>query len=194
MEVAPWVLEDPEVEGGGGEGGLGPQHTVPCRGPGPSGGEVQECSWPWGLVPGPWGSRQGPNTKACGQWELCGLLGAARDDGQWKNSPGLALALPNQTWVCFSSVQFSRSVVSDFLRPHESQHARPPCLSPTPRVYSNSCPSSGWCHPAISSSVVPSPPAPNPSFPMRQLFAWGGQSIGVQLKRQSFQWTPRTDL
>ena len=53
------------------------------------------------------------------------------------------------------SVQFSRSVVSDSLRPHESQHAKPPCPSPTPRVYSNSCPSSYWCHPAISSSVVP---------------------------------------
>ena len=55
----------------------------------------------------------------------------------------------------FSSVQFSRSVVSDSLRPHESQHARPPCPSPTPRVYPNSCLLSRWCHPAISSSVVP---------------------------------------
>ena len=86
--------------------------------------------------------------------------------------------------VQFSSVQFSRSVVSNSLRPHESQHARPPCLSPTPGVYSNSCPSSQWCHPAISSSVVPfsscfqSFPA-SESFPMSQLFAWGGQSTGV---------------
>ena len=63
--------------------------------------------------------------------------------------------------VTFSSVQFSRSVVSDSLRPHESQHARPPCPSPTPGVHSR--PSSQWCHPAISSSVIPSPPAPNPS-------------------------------
>ena len=55
----------------------------------------------------------------------------------------------------FSSVQFSRSVVSDSLRPHESQHARPPCPSPAPGVYSDSRPSSRWCHPAISSSVVP---------------------------------------
>ena len=82
------------------------------------------------------------------------------------------------------SVQFSRSVVSNSLRPHESQHARPPCSSPTPRVYPNSCPSSQWCHPAISSSAVPfssclqSLPA-SESFPMSQLFAWGGQSIGV---------------
>ena len=84
----------------------------------------------------------------------------------------------------FSSVQFSRSVVSDSLRPHESQHARPPCPSQTPGVYSNSCISSRWCHPAISSSVIPfsscpqSLPASGP-FPMRQLFAWGGQSTGV---------------
>ena len=84
----------------------------------------------------------------------------------------------------FSSVQFSCSVVSDSLRPHESQHARPPCPSPTPRVHSESRPSSQWCHPAISSSVIPfsfcpqSLPAPG-SFPMSQLFAWGGQSIGV---------------
>ena len=84
----------------------------------------------------------------------------------------------------FRSVQFSRSVVSDSLRPHESQHARPPCLSPTPGVYSNSCPSSWWCHPAISCSVVPFSSCPQSlpasgSLPMSQLFAWGGQSIGV---------------
>ena len=83
-----------------------------------------------------------------------------------------------------SSVQFSHSVVSDSLRAHESQHARPPCPSPTPGVYSNSCPSSRWCHPAISSSVVPffSCPQSLPalgSFPMSQFFAWGGQSIRV---------------
>ena len=77
----------------------------------------------------------------------------------------------------FSSVQFSRSVLSNSLRPHESQHARPPCPSPTPGVHSNSRPSSRWCHPAISSSVVPfsscsqSLPA-SESFPMSQLFAW----------------------
>ena len=57
--------------------------------------------------------------------------------------------------IQFSSVHFSHSVVADPLRPHESQHARPPCLSPTLGVYSNSCPSSRWCHPAISSSVIP---------------------------------------
>ena len=86
--------------------------------------------------------------------------------------------------VIFNSVQFSRSVVSDSLRPHESQHARPPCLSPTPRVYPNSCPLSRWCHLTISSSVVPffSCPQSFPtlgSFQMSQLFTSGGQNIGV---------------
>ena len=80
--------------------------------------------------------------------------------------------------------QFSRSVVSDSLRPHESQHTRPPCPSPTPRVHPNSCPWSWWCHPAISSSVVPLSSCPQSlsasgSFPMSQLFAWGGQSTRV---------------
>ena len=84
----------------------------------------------------------------------------------------------------FSSVQFSRSVVSDSLRPHELQHTRPHCPSPTPRVHSNSRPSSRWCHPAISSSVVPLSSCPqslpsSESFRMSQLFAWGGQSTGV---------------
>ena len=87
-------------------------------------------------------------------------------------------------WVVFYCVQFSRSVVSDSLRPHESQQARPPCPSPTPGVHSKSCPSSQWCHPAISSSVVPFSSCPQPlpesgSFSMSQLFAWGGQSIGI---------------
>ena len=80
--------------------------------------------------------------------------------------------------------QFSRSVVSNSLPPHGLQHARPPCPSPTPRVYSNPCPLSLWCHPAISSSVVPFSSCPQSlpasgSFPMSQLFAWGAQSIGV---------------
>ena len=80
--------------------------------------------------------------------------------------------------------QFSHSVVSNSLWPHESQHARPPCPSPTPRVYSNSCPLSWWCHPAISSTVIPFSSCPQSlpasgSFPMSQFFTWGGQSIGV---------------
>ena len=86
--------------------------------------------------------------------------------------------------VQFSSVQFSRSVVSNSLRPHESQHARPPCLSPTPGVHPNPCPLSWWCPPTTSSSVVPFSSCPQSfpgsgSFQMSQLFASGGQSIGV---------------
>ena len=99
----------------------------------------------------------------------------------------------------FSSVQFSHSVVSDSLQPHESQHARPPCPSPTPGVHSDSRSSSPWCHPAILSSVVPfscpqSLPA-SESFPMSQLFTWGGQSTGVLalasfLPKKSQGWSP----
>ena len=87
-------------------------------------------------------------------------------------------------YVCmFVSVQFSRSVMSNTLQPHESKHTRPPCPSPTPRVYSNSCPSSQWCHPTISSSLIPFSSCPQSfpasgSFPVSQLFASGGQSIG----------------
>ena len=92
-----------------------------------------------------------------------------------------------QIYPCYHflvSVQFSCSVVSDSLWPHESQHARPPCPSPTPRVHSDSRPLSQWCHPAISSSVVPFSSCPqslpaSESSPMSQLFTWGGQSTGV---------------
>ena len=78
----------------------------------------------------------------------------------------------------FSSVQFSRSVMSDYLQPHELQHARPPCPSPTPGVYSNSCPSSRWCHPAISSSVFPFSFCPHPSQ-HQDLFQWVNSSHEV---------------
>ena len=86
--------------------------------------------------------------------------------------------------VQFGSVHFSHSVMSDSLRPHESQHARPPCPSPTPRVHPDPCPSSRLCHPAISSLVVPFSSCPQSfpasgSFPMSQLLASGGQSFGV---------------
>ena len=99
----------------------------------------------------------------------------------------------------FSSVQFSRSVLSHSLWPHESQHARPPCPSPTPGVYSNSCLSSRWCHPGISFSVVPFSSCPQSLtasgyFPMSQVFTWGVQSTGVSVQHQCFQWTPRTYL
>ena len=86
--------------------------------------------------------------------------------------------------LLFTLVQFSRWVVSDSLRPHELQHARPPCPSPTPGVHPDPRPLSQWCHPTVSSSVVPLSSCPQSfpasgSFQMSQLFAWGGQSIGV---------------
>ena len=96
--------------------------------------------------------------------------------------------------------QFTCSVVSDFLWPHGLQHTRPPCPSSTPRVYPNSYPSSWWCHPAISSSVIPFSSCPQSllasgSFPISQLFAWGGQSIGVPalasvLPKNTQDWSP----
>ena len=102
--------------------------------------------------------------------------------------------------VQFSSIQFSHSVISDSLQPHELQHTRPPCPSPTPRVHSNSCPSNCWCHPAISSSVIPFSSCPqflpaSEYFPMSQLFAWGGQSTGASalasfLPKKPQGWSP----
>ena len=100
----------------------------------------------------------------------------------------------------FNSVQFSHSVVSDSLQPHESQHTRPPCPSPTPRVYPNSCPLSQWCHQTMLSSVVPFSshlqlfPASG-SFQMSQFFSSGGQSIGVSasasvLPMNTQDWSP----
>ena len=98
------------------------------------------------------------------------------------------------------SVQFSRSVMSDSLWPHESQQVRPPCPSPTPGVHPNPRPSSRWCYPAISSSVIPSSSCPqslpaSESFPMSQLFTWGGQSTGVSalasfLPKNPQGWSP----
>ena len=102
-------------------------------------------------------------------------------------------------FVNSSSDQISRSVVSDSLRLHESQHTRPPCPSPTAGVHSDSRPSSQWCHPAISSSVVPFSSCPQslPAsvFPMSQLFAWGGESTGISalasfLPKKSQGWSP----
>ena len=100
----------------------------------------------------------------------------------------------------FSSVQFSHSVVSDSLWCHKSQHARTPCPSPAPRFHSDSCPLIQWYHPAISSSVIPFSSCPqslpaSESFPMSQLFTWGGQSTGVSalasfLPKKSKGWSP----
>ena len=118
----------------------------------------------------------------------------------WKHTKKLCYMNLYEAAKCwyYVSVQFSRSVVSDSLRPHESQQARPPCPSPTPGVYSNSGRSSQWCHPAISSSAVLFSSCPQSlpaSFPMSQLFAWGGQSIGVSasasvLPMNTQDWSP----
>ena len=107
-------------------------------------------------------------------------------------------SLEEKLWP--TSLQFSSSVMSDSLQPHELQHTRPPCPSPTLGVYSNSRPSSRWCHPAISSSVIPFSSCPqslpaSESFLMSQLFAWGGQSTGVSaltsfLPKKSQGWSP----
>ena len=99
-------------------------------------------------------------------------LFSASSDIYWTSNMGSSVRFSSVTQLCLT------------LRPHESQHARPPCPSTTPGVYPNSCPSSQWCHPAISSSVVPFSSCPQSlpasgSFPMSQLFAWGRQSIGI---------------
>ena len=115
-------------------------------------------------------------------------------------SVGPAQTNLNNSLIIFHSVQFSRSVLSNSLWPHELQHARPPCPSPTPGVHPDSCQSSRWCHPAISSSVVPFSSCPqslpaSESFPMSQIFAWGGQNIGISalasvLPKNTQNWSP----
>ena len=122
-----------------------------------------------------------------GSWikSICYSSKGPKVKGKWPLEEWIAL----QNYVLSkgeftSSVQFSRSVMSDSSWPQELQHARPLCPAPTPRVHSNSRPSCRWCHPAISSSVVPFSSRPrslpaSESFPMSQLFAWGGQSTGV---------------
>ena len=102
----------------------------------------------------------------------------------WKLIFENSLYAKSHPCIQFGSLQFSHSVVSDCLWPNELQHTRPPCSSPTPGVYSNSCPLSQWCHPTISSSVIPFSscfqifPASG-SFQISELFSSGGQSIGV---------------
>ena len=127
-------------------------------------------------------------------------VGSFTSGGQSIGASAPVSVLPMNIRVDFLSVQFSRSVVSDSLQPHEPQHARPPCPSPTPRVHPNPCSLSWWCHPAISSSVVPFYSCPQSfptsgSFPMSQLFASGGQSIGVSastsvLPTNTQDWSP----
>ena len=143
---------------------------------------------------------------------MCRLWGSnSRDSGPWRWSPKNLHwnenILEERNWLPHGlaaaisvSFQFSCSVMSDSLRPHELQHARPPWSSPTPRVQSDSRPSSQWCHPAISSSVIPFSSCPQSlpaaeSFPMSQLFAWGGQSTGISalasfLPKKPQGWSP----
>ena len=111
----------------------------------------------------------------------------------------ILLEIQHLFWYLILSDQISRSVVSDSLWTHESQHARPPCPSPTPGVHSDSRPSSQQCHPAISSSVVPFSSCPQSlpasgSFPISQLFAWGGQSTGVSDLATFLPKNTQTDL
>ena len=125
-------------------------------------------------------------------------LGSHRVGHDWSD---LAAAAADSVHVTNShSVQFSHSIMSDSLRPHESQHARPPCPSPTPGVHPNPCPLSQWCHPTISSSVVPFSSCPQ-SFPASGFFPnesalmhQVAKVLEFQLQHQSLQWTPRTHL
>ena len=119
------------------------------------------------------------NLREWGAW-WAAVYGIAQSRTQLKR---LSSSSNKLTWLA-QSHQFTSSLSRVSLWPHESQHARPPCPSPTPRGHPNSCPSSQWCHPSISSSVVPFSSCPqslpaSESFPMSQLFAWGGQNIGV---------------
>ena len=123
--------------------------------------------------------------------ELTSLLMMVKEESE---KAGLKLKVQKTKIMAsgpISSVQFSRSVMSDSMQPRRLKHGRLPCPPPTPRVYSNSCPLSWWCHPTISSSVIPfssslqSFPASG-SFPMNQLFTTGGQSIGISVSASVF--------
>ena len=166
---------------------------------------VSDCLWPCGLYSPPGSSVHGILQARILEWVA---ISFSRGSSQPRDQTCVSCIagrfftaeLPGKPLEMFSLVQFSRSVVSNSLWPHELQHARPPCPSPTPRVYPNSCSSSQWCHPTISSSVVPFSSCPQPlpasgSFPMSQFFAWGGQSIGVSasasvLPMNTQEWSP----
>ena len=149
---------------------------------------------------------------------MCESIGDGREEGRWRwlsdvrklnKHTRLRWSGELSSWVSqiqareFLSVQFSHSVVFDSLRPHKLQHARPPCPSPNPEIYSKSYPLSWWCHPTILSSVILFSSCPQSfpasgSFPMSQLFASGGQSIGVSastsvLPMNTQDWSFRMD-
>ena len=181
----------------------GLQHVgPPCPSPTPGVNSNSCPSSQWGHPPSHSVSSPSPPTFNLSQHQ--GLFQWITSSHQvakvWSFSFSISPSNEYSGLISFQSVQFSCSVVSDSLWPHELQHARPPCPSPTPRVNSNSSPSSQWCHPAISSSVVPfsfcpqSLPA-SESFPMSQLFTWGGQSTGVSalasfLPKNTQGWSP----
>ena len=139
-------------------------------------------------------------------WRCKSLLEISNLRPQWFAEPLGEAAVSDHlcltpSWLLLEfSVQFSHSVVSDSLWPHGLQHSRPPYPSPTPKVHSNSCPLSQWCHPAISSSVIPFSSCPqslqaSESFPVSQLFAWGGQNTRVSalasfLPKNTQDWSP----
>ena len=140
-----------------------------------------------------------------GRWWRTEKPGMLQSMGLWRVGQDLVTEQQLLNNTEFSSVQFSSVAQScPTLQPHESQHARPPCPSPTPGVYSNSCPLSQWCHPAISSSVIPFSSCPQSlpasgSFPTSQLFTWGGQSIVVSastsvLPMNTQDWSPLDGL
>ena len=145
----------------------------------------------------------------CTSWRLRLSISAIRNSTRSRRAEGkgawyFRYAHGNAKWIAgsarVSSVQFSRSVVYDSLRPHDLSHTRPSCTSPTPGVHSNSCPLSQWCHPAISSSVISFSSCPqslpaSKSLPMSQLFTWGGQSTEVSalasfLPMNTQDWSP----
>ena len=126
-------------------------------------------------LPRPWDSPGKSTRVGCHFLLQCRKVKSENEVAQFFASGSQRIGVSTSTSLQFSSVQFSSSVVSDSLRPHESQHTRPPCPSPTPGVHSDSCPSSESCHPAISSSVIPFSSCPQSlpasgSFPMCQLF------------------------
>ena len=127
-------------------------------------------------------------------WKCCtqyaGKFGTQQWWQNWKMSVFIPIPKKGNAKQCSNSIKFSHSVVSDSLRPQGLQHARPSCPSPTPGAYSNSCPLSRWCHPTISSSVVPFSHlqsfAASESFPKNQFFTSGGQRIGVSASASVF--------
>ena len=149
----------------------------------------------------------GSNVQTKKMWQLHSILTIREYAGAWKSMKRSIRKQPtHELWIYskenfkrhdqFSSVQFSRSVMSDSLRPHESQHARPPCPSPSPGVYLDSRPSNQWCHTVISSSVIPFSSCPqslpaSESFPMSQLFAWGDESTGASALASFFAKKPQ---